>query len=71
MGTRLVQIRRAGAGLPVPGPSTDPTARGVYNGKFENLDLTPGLLYYIHVTITQGGSDYKGIIPVKVPVRAE
>ena len=30
MGTRLVQIRRAGAGLPVPGPSTDPTADAGY-----------------------------------------
>ena len=30
MGTRLVQIRRAGAGLPAPGPSTDPTADAGY-----------------------------------------
>lgn len=30
MGTRLVQIRRAGAGLPVPGPSADPTADAGY-----------------------------------------
>lgn len=50
-------------------PSTDPASRGVYNGKLESLDLTEGLQYYIYVTITQGGSDYKGMIPVKVPVR--
>jgi len=30
MVTRLVQIRRAGTGLPAPGPSTDPTADAGY-----------------------------------------
>ncbi len=30
MSSRLVQIRRSGAGLPVPGPATDPTADAGY-----------------------------------------
>ena len=41
MSTRFVQIRRAGAGLPAPGPAADPTADAGYVSAVDrNVDFS-------------------------------
>jgi metal-sulfur cluster biosynthetic enzyme len=41
MTSRLVQIRRSGAGLPVPGPAADPTADAGYESAIDrNVDFS-------------------------------
>jgi len=41
MSSRLVQIRRSGAGLPVPGPAADPTADAGYQSAIDrNVDFS-------------------------------
>jgi hypothetical protein len=41
MSSRLVQIRRSGTGLPVPGPAADPTADAGYQSAIDrNVDFS-------------------------------
>ncbi len=43
MSSRLVQIRRSGAGLPVPGPAADPTADAGYQSAIDrDVDFSAG-----------------------------